>query len=84
MQCFRHPARGGDLWLKDLNVTSYLVVNEKASLLGGWRDLLQGSSGSSAPASKRTLKLAEVAGIWKPLTGTTPMVPSSSEGGGAA
>ena len=52
MQCFRRPARGGDLRLKDLNVTSYLVVSERASLLGGWRDLLQGSPGSSAPASE--------------------------------
>ena len=48
MQCFKRPARGGDLRLKDLNVTSYLVVSEKASLLGGWRDLRQGSSASAS------------------------------------
>ena len=28
--------------------------------------------------------LAEVVGIWKPLTSTTPPVPSSPEGGGVA
>ena len=77
--------RRGRLQLTDFNVTSYLLASEKASLLlSDWKDRLWGSSGSSVSASEGNPKLTEVAGIWKPLTGTTPAIPWSPEVGGAA
>ena len=67
----------GDLQLMDYSLASYLVVNE-VFLLGGWRDLGQGPSGTLSSAPEWALKVD----VLESMTGTTPLLPSSAERGG--